>query len=126
MIKSCIMKKIFFSSISAILSVIGLSSFGDTKLFVTSYYWFGVIGSIPVTNTKPTFTQIGGQASYIGFGQQASITVSFPCSGTLNLCVLGYTFGAISGFSASGIPTGLKTVSGVPVGYKTRGNVARN
>ena len=121
------MKKIILGCASAILSGIGLTSFTNHNKGLISYYWFLVPCGVSVGVTKPTFAQIGGDIAYKGFETLQSLeqTNLFVCSGSGDLCIVGYTLGAIKGFRA-GIPTSLKTVSGIPVGYKTKGGLSQS
>ena len=117
------MKKILFGSASAILAVIGFSSFKSNKGSAgPSYYWFEVPGTVLKTNTHATFTQIGGASAFLAFEQQQNIDVS--CPGGNDICLVGYTLGQIRGFSGV-TPTGLKTISGVTTAFKTLGGVSK-
>ena len=106
------MKKILFGSISAIIAVIGFSSFRNTKAFSYTYYWFEPTANIPSSNLNPTFAQIG---TYKGF---ISIPTG-PCTGTTELCFVGYTVGQL--FFTGATPVGLHTNGlglGIPTEYR--------
>lgn len=113
------MKKIIFGSASAILAVVGFSSFKSNKAVQTSYYWFQLPAGTSLSVTHPAFA---GENAYKGFGQQSTIAFD-PCTGSGDLCIIGYTLNAIHGFTVSGTPTALKTVSSLPAPYGTRGGV---
>ena len=113
------MKKIISSGVASIFAVIGLSSFSKSKIYLTSYYWFNVINPVSVTVTRPSFSQISGD--YLGYSTFSFIWNPPDCTGSGALCLVGYTLGAISGFSSSGTPTGLQTTFGIPAAYTTTG-----
>lgn len=120
------MKKIIFGSASAILAVIGFSSFKNTKAAGPSYYWFNASGSaLPVsTPTDITFSQAG---TYVAFETVSAALETNTCGGATDLCLVGYTLSSISGFNALHHPTGFKTNgSGNPKPYATRGGTAIN
>ena len=46
------MKKILFSSASAVLAIVGLSAFKTTKTTATTYYWLKVIATVPLSDAN--------------------------------------------------------------------------
>ena len=122
------MKKIIFGSASAILAVIGFSSFKSTKATDSTYYWFKLgTNLLPVAETNPSFTAIGGKANYLGHKEQTALSQS--CTESTDLCIIGYTLTAISGFTAGGTPTGFNTTGGIggqADPWATRGGVAQD
>ena len=117
------MKKIITSSIAASLSVIDFSSFKNAKFVQTSYYWFKVpaVLFVPLSTTHLTLLTLGGTSTYKGFLQQSQITGVTCSPGTL-ICIVGYTFGSIHGFTAGGTPTQFKLIpasGGVPKPWTT-------
>lgn len=74
------MKKIIFGGASALLAVVGFSSFSATKKFATSYYWFS-------TAKSPSLTIV----SFERFAQTPGLT----CNGGPDFCAVAYTFGQV-------------------------------
>jgi len=102
------MKKILFSSASAILAVVGFSAFKTAKTS-TTYYWFTAPSSTQLYNltTRPQVAEI----DYYGDGIAPSDVCS---SGSLHYCVIGYTANQIN--FVSGVPNSFKkTVGGVKI-----------
>ena len=118
------MKKILLVCVSSVFSVLGLSSFSNSRIYLVSYYWFYVVKTIPFSVTSPTYDQISGD--YLGYSTLSNINNRPFCAGTVDLCLVGYTLGSISGFSAGGVPTGLQTISGIPEPYVTTGSTSRS
>lgn len=118
------MKKKYLGCIAAVLSSLGFSSFSISKQYGFSYYWFYVITPVPSAETHPTFAEIDGD--YLGYSPAWQLDAP-SCDGSGALCLVGYTLNSISGFSALGIPTGLKTMgfTGIPRSYATTGSTTQ-
>ena len=84
------MKKILFSSASAILAVVGFSAFKTANTNATTYYWFNVAdGSTTATSTTPP-TVNNQTATFFQKSQSLSGDGS-ACSGTGFYCAIGFT-----------------------------------
>jgi len=98
------MKKILFSTIAAVISVMGYSVLKVTQT-LGEYYWFTSYDGVYNATNRPSAVDL----NYQYYGSTPPLDGS--CLGSYYYCVIGYTFYQIKRFEGA-IPTAFKTFLG--------------
>lgn len=84
------MKKIFFSGVSSILALIGLSGFKSGGSNLTTYYWFAVYFDNITVGVKPSLVNL--TSTFAGVVASTVSPLNATCSqDDMHQCLVGFT-----------------------------------